>query len=80
VVEFLGLRLAALGSVAENCQQEVLSRKIGASRKHHKTRQLQQIITAVRHQGKTRTLNFSRFIFMTFFTVFWAIWFNASCY
>jgi hypothetical protein len=62
-----------------DCQQEVLSRKIGASRKHHKTRQLQQIITAIGHQGKTKTVNFSRFIFMTFFTVFWAIWFNASC-
>jgi hypothetical protein len=46
-----------------DCQQEVLSRKIGASRKHHKTRQLQQIITAIRHQGKTRTANFSLFFF-----------------
>jgi hypothetical protein len=27
-----------------DCQQEVLSRKNGASRKHRKTRQLQQII------------------------------------
>jgi hypothetical protein len=44
-----------------DCQQEVLSRKIGASRKHHKIRQLQQIITAVRHQGKTKTANFSMF-------------------
>jgi hypothetical protein len=43
------------------CQQEVLSRKNGASRKHHKIRQLQQIITAVRHQGKTKTLNISLF-------------------
>jgi hypothetical protein len=61
------------------CQQEVLSRKIGASRKHHKTRQLQQISTAVRHQEKTKTTNFSRFTFITFVTVFWATWFNASC-
>ena len=52
------------------CQQEVLSRKNGASRKHHKIKQLQQIITAVRHQGKTKTVNISRFTFMTFFTVF----------
>jgi hypothetical protein len=44
-----------------DCQQEVLSRKIGASRKHHKTRQLQHIITAIRHQGKTKTMNFSLF-------------------
>src|SRR5208283_4994000 len=40
---------------------EVLSRKNGASRKHHKTRQLQQIITAVRHQGKTITAKISLF-------------------
>src|SRR5208282_6929091 len=44
-----------------DCQQEILSRKIGASRKHHKIRQLQQIITAIRHQGKTKTANFSLF-------------------
>jgi hypothetical protein len=62
-----------------DCQQEVLSGKIGARRKHHKTRQLQQTKTAVRHQRKTRTTNISRFAFMTFFTGFWAIWFNASC-
>jgi hypothetical protein len=56
----------ARGSLKEranpnHCQQEVLSRKNGASRKHHKTRQLQQIITAVRHQEKTKTANFSLF-------------------
>ena len=74
------LRLAALVSLWQrDCQQEVLSRKNGASRKHHKIKQLQQIITAVRHQGKTKTVNISRFTFITFFTVFWAIWFNASC-
>jgi len=50
-----------------------LSRKNGASRKHHKIKQLQQIITAVRHQGKTKTVNISRFTFITFFTVFWAM-------
>jgi len=38
-----------------------LSRKIGASRKHHKIKQLQQIITAIRHQGKTKTMNISLF-------------------
>jgi hypothetical protein len=38
-----------------------MSRKIGASRKRHKIKQLQQIITAVRHQGKTKTVNFSMF-------------------
>jgi hypothetical protein len=38
-----------------------LSRKNGASRKHHKIRQLQQIITAVRHQEKTKTANISLF-------------------
>jgi hypothetical protein len=42
-------------------QQEVLSRKNGASHKHHKIKQLQQIITAVRHQGKTKTANISLF-------------------
>jgi hypothetical protein len=62
-----------------DCQEIILSRKNGASRKHHKIKQLQQIITAVRHQGKTKTVNISRFIFITFFAVFWAIWFNASC-
>jgi len=44
-----------------DCQQEVLSRKNGASHKHHKIKQLQQIITAVRHQGKTKTVNISLF-------------------
>jgi hypothetical protein len=38
-----------------------LSRKNGASRKHHKIKQLQQIITAIRHQGKTKTMNISLF-------------------
>jgi hypothetical protein len=38
-----------------------LSRKNGASRKHHKIRQLQQIITAVRHHGKTKTWKISMF-------------------
>jgi hypothetical protein len=50
-----------------DCQEEVLSRKEGASRKHHKIRPLQQIITAVRHQGKTKTLNFSLFFWGRFF-------------
>jgi hypothetical protein len=77
---WIRLRLAALGSLWQRmCQQEVLSTKNGASRKHHKIRQLQQISTTVRHQGKTKTANFSRFTFMTFLTVFWATWFNASC-
>jgi hypothetical protein len=49
-----------------DCQQEVLSRKIGASRKHHKIRQLQQIITTVRHQGKTKTVNISLFFWTGF--------------
>jgi hypothetical protein len=62
-----------------DCQEKILSRKNGASRKHHKIKQLQHIITAVRHQGKTKTANISRFTFITFITVFWAIWFNASC-
>jgi hypothetical protein len=63
-----------------DCQQEVLSRKNGASHKHHKIKQLQQIITAIRHQGKTKTVNILRFTFITFFTVFFgAIGFNASC-
>jgi hypothetical protein len=44
-----------------DCQQEVLSRKNGASHKHHKIKQLQHIITAVRHQGKTKAVNFSLF-------------------
>jgi hypothetical protein len=64
------------------CQQEVLSRKIGASRKHHKIRQLQQIITAVRHQGKTKTPNISMFFSARRRQGFGApraIWFNASC-
>jgi hypothetical protein len=56
-----------------------MSRKNGASHKHHKIKQLQQIETAISHQGKTKTVNISRFTFITFFTVFWAIWFNASC-
>jgi hypothetical protein len=51
-------------------RQQILSRKNGASHKHHKIKQLQQIITAVRHQGKTKTVNISRFTFITFFTVF----------
>jgi hypothetical protein len=38
-----------------------MSRKNGASRKHHKIRQLQQIVTAVSHQGKTKTMNISLF-------------------
>ena len=49
-----------------DCQQIILSRKNGASRKHHKIKQLQQIITAIRHQGKTKTVNISRFTFITF--------------
>jgi hypothetical protein len=61
------------------CQHEILSRKNGASRKHHKIKQLQQIKTVIRHQGKTKTVNISRFTFITFPAVFWAIWFNASC-
>jgi hypothetical protein len=56
-----------------------MSRKNGASHKHHKIKQLQQIETAISHQGKTKTVNISRFTFITFFTVFWATWFNASC-
>jgi hypothetical protein len=35
-------------------QQEVLSRKNGASRKHHKIKPLQQMIAAVRHRGKPK--------------------------
>jgi hypothetical protein len=65
-----------------DCQQEVLSRKIGASRKHHNINQLQQIITAVRHQGKTKTVNFSMFFLARRrqgFGATRAIWFNASC-
>jgi hypothetical protein len=49
-----------------DCQQEVLSRKNGASRKHHKTKQLQQIKSAVRHQGKTKTVNISLFFWAGF--------------
>jgi len=41
-------------------------KKIGASRKHHKIRQLQQIITTVRHQGKTKTVNISLFFWTGF--------------
>jgi hypothetical protein len=44
-----------------DCQQDILSRKNGASHKHHKIKQLQQIITAIRHQGKTKTVNISLF-------------------
>jgi hypothetical protein len=56
----------ARGSLKERanpnyCQEKILSRKNGASRKYHKIKQLQQIITAVRHQGKTKTVNISRF-------------------
>ena len=47
--------------VARDCQQDILSRKNGASHKHHKIKQLQQIITAIRHQGKTKTVNISLF-------------------
>ncbi len=36
-------------------------RKNGASHKHHKIKQLQQIITAVRHRGKNKTVNISLF-------------------
>ena len=61
---------AGVFAATKNCQQEVLSRKNGASRKHHKIKQLQQIITAIRHQGKTKTMNISRFTFITFITVF----------
>jgi hypothetical protein len=43
-----------------------LSRKNGASRKHHKIKQLQQIITAVRHQGKTKTVIISLFFWAGF--------------
>jgi hypothetical protein len=49
-----------------DCQQEVLSRKNGASRKHHKIKQLQQIITAVRHQGKTKIVDISLFFLANF--------------
>jgi hypothetical protein len=38
-----------------------MSRKNGASHKHHKIKQLQQMKTAVRHQGKTKTVNISLF-------------------
>jgi hypothetical protein len=44
-----------------DCQQEIMSRKNGASHKHHKIKQLQQIITAIRHQGETKAVNFSLF-------------------
>jgi hypothetical protein len=44
-----------------DCQEKILSRKNGVSHKHHKIKQLQQIITAVRHQGKTKTVNISLF-------------------
>ena len=47
-----------------DCQQDILSRKNGASHKHHKIKQLQQIITAVRHQGKTGTVNISMFFWL----------------
>jgi len=50
-----------------DCQQEVLSRKNGASRKHHMIKQLQQIITAVKHQEKTKTVNISLFFRAGFF-------------
>ena len=43
------------------CQQEVLSRKNGASHNYHKIKRLQHIITAVRDQGKTKTVNISLF-------------------
>jgi hypothetical protein len=43
-----------------------LSRKNGASRKHHKIKQLQQINTAVSHQGKTKTVNISLFFWTGF--------------
>jgi len=43
-----------------------MSRKNGASRKHHMIKQLQQIITAVRHQGKTKTVNISLFFWAGF--------------
>jgi hypothetical protein len=49
-----------------NCQQKILSRKNGASRKHHKIKQLQHIITAIRHQGKTKTANISLFFWAGF--------------
>jgi hypothetical protein len=38
-----------------------LSRKNGAGHKHHKIKQLQQIIKAIRHQGKTKTVIISLF-------------------
>ena len=44
-----------------DCQEKILSRKNGASRKHHMIKQLQQIKTAVSHQGKTKTVNISLF-------------------
>jgi hypothetical protein len=44
-----------------DCQEKILSRKNGASHKHHKIKQLQQIKTAVRHQGKTKAVNISLF-------------------
>jgi len=48
------------------CQQEVMSRKNGASHKHHKIKQLQQTKTAIRHQGKTKTVHISLFFLAHF--------------
>jgi hypothetical protein len=53
-------------ATGNDCQQEIMSRKNGASRKHHMIKQLQQIITAVRHRGKTKSLNFSLFFLAGF--------------
>jgi len=38
-----------------------MSIKNGVSRKHHNIKQLQQIITVVKHHGKTKTVNISLF-------------------
>jgi hypothetical protein len=47
-----------------DCQEKILSRKNGASHKHHRIKQLQQIITDIRHQGKTKAVNISLFFFL----------------
>jgi hypothetical protein len=43
-----------------------MSRKNGASHNHHKIKQLQQTKTAIRHQGKTKTVNISLFFLADF--------------
>jgi hypothetical protein len=49
-----------------DCQQQIMSRKNCASHKHHKIKQLQQIITAARHEAKTKTVNISLFFLAGF--------------